>query len=328
MAIEGGHVRRNNGNLTHRRAFVIRAEEARQDPNIVRGTFTLNNPYATTLFNSGADYSFVSTTFIPVDGLMSRHKAAIVCHEKVVRILLPHDKILRVLGERPEEKDMDDLYITMKEYIQLMTDKGHRRDQEFNWEIATHGTVFRMHLYPFNYPTRSLTMEEILTKFIDEVKRVTTKGEKMTSEATPSKGDTDLMLPKSNFNDDEPWAIKCILKRSVGYNPKNWLEKLDDALWAFRTAYKIATRCIPFRLVYGKACHLPIEIEHMAYWALKQCNMDLTLGSKSRLMQLNELAKLRDGAYENIRIYKERTKKWHNSRLHGDKDFKEGSATL
>nr|GFA88056.1 putative reverse transcriptase domain-containing protein [Tanacetum cinerariifolium] len=66
MAIEGGHVRGNNGNLTHRRAFVIRAEEARQDPNIVRGTFTLNNPYATTLFNSSADYSFVSTTFIPV----------------------------------------------------------------------------------------------------------------------------------------------------------------------------------------------------------------------------------------------------------------------
>nr|GEY65482.1 reverse transcriptase domain-containing protein [Tanacetum cinerariifolium] len=226
------------------------------------------------------------------------------------------------------EKDMDDLYITMKECIQLMTDKGHRRDQEFNWEIATHGTVFRMPLYPFNYPTMSLTMEEILTKFIDEVKRVTTKGEKMTSEATPSKGDKDLMLPKSNFNDDEPWAIKCILKRSVGYNPKNWLEKLDDALWAFRTTYKTATRCTPFRLVYGKACHLPIEIEHKAYWALKQCNMDLTLGSKSRLIQLNELAKLRDGAYENTRIYKERTKKWHNSRLHGDKDFKEGDKVL
>ncbi|GJW99184.1 putative ribonuclease H-like domain-containing protein [Tanacetum coccineum] len=117
-------------------------------------------------------------------------------------------------------------------------------------------------------------------------------------------------------------AIKRILERSVGYNPKGWSEKLNDALWAFRTAYKTPTRCTPFRLVYGKACHLPIEIEHKAHWALKPCNMDLRLASKSRLMQLNELAKLRDGAYENTRIYKERTKKWHDSRLRGDKDFK------
>ncbi|GJW49159.1 hypothetical protein Tco_0090510 [Tanacetum coccineum] len=56
--------------------------------------------------------------------------------------------------------------------------------------------------------------------------------------------------------------------------------------------------------------------------------MDLTLASGSRLMQLNELAKLRDGAYENTRIYKERTKKWHDSRLRGDKDFKVGDQVL
>ncbi|GJY71812.1 reverse transcriptase domain-containing protein [Tanacetum coccineum] len=62
-------------------------------------------------------------------------------------------------------------------------------------------------------------------------------------------------------------VIKCILKRSVGYNPKNWSEKLDDALWAFRTAYKTPTGCTPFRLVYGKAYHLPVEVEHKAYWA-------------------------------------------------------------
>ncbi|GJV50365.1 reverse transcriptase domain-containing protein [Tanacetum coccineum] len=60
-------------------------------------------------------------------------------------------------------------------------------------------------------------------------------------------------------------AIKHILERSVGYNLKNWSEKLDDALWAFRTAYKTPTGCTPFRLVYGKACHLPVEIEHKAY---------------------------------------------------------------
>ncbi|GKF56616.1 reverse transcriptase domain-containing protein, partial [Tanacetum coccineum] len=113
-----------------------------------------------------------------------------------------------------------------------------------------------------------------------------------------------------------------------GYNPKNWSEKLDDALWTFRTAYKTPTRCTPFRLVYGKACHLPMEIEHNAYLALKQCNMDLTAAAKNRFMELNELMELRDGAYENTRIYKERTKRWHDSKLRWDKNFKVGYKVL
>ncbi|GJU73822.1 putative reverse transcriptase domain-containing protein, partial [Tanacetum coccineum] len=143
------------------RAFMLGADEARQDPNIMTGTFTLNNHFATTLFDSGADYSFVSTTFIPLLGLepsdlgfryeieiasgqlveidkviksckieieghvfdidlipfrhrsfdviigmdwLSNYKAKRIFHEKVVRILLPDGKVLRVLGERPEEK--------------------------------------------------------------------------------------------------------------------------------------------------------------------------------------------------------------------------------
>ncbi|GJX17379.1 reverse transcriptase domain-containing protein [Tanacetum coccineum] len=123
-------------------------------------------------------------------------------------------------------------------------------------------------------------------------------------------------------------AIKRILERSVGYNPKNWSEKLDDAFWAFKTTYKTPTGCTLFRLVYGKACHLPMKIEHKAYWALKQCNMDLTAAAKNRFMELNELIELRDEAHENTRIYKERTKKWHDSRLRGDKNFKAGDKVL
>ncbi|GJT13026.1 reverse transcriptase domain-containing protein [Tanacetum coccineum] len=123
-------------------------------------------------------------------------------------------------------------------------------------------------------------------------------------------------------------AIKRILERSLGYNLKDWSEKFNDVLWAFRTAYKTLTGCTPLRLVYGKACHLLVDIEDKSHWALKQCNTDLTLASKSCLMQLHELAELRDDAYENTRIYKEQTKKWHDSRLCGNKDFKVGDKVL
>nr|GEV89727.1 DNA-directed DNA polymerase [Tanacetum cinerariifolium] len=89
-------------------------------------------------------------------------------------------------------------------------------------------------------------------------------------------------------------------------NSASWLDKLDDALWAFRTSYKTPIGCTPYKLVYGKACHLPTELEHKAYWALKQANFDLTVAGDHRKVQLNELNELRDHAYENSLIYKEK----------------------
>ncbi|GJR11147.1 reverse transcriptase domain-containing protein [Tanacetum coccineum] len=70
-------------------------------------------------------------------------------------------------------------------------------------------------------------------------------------------------------------GLKRILERTIGENRASWSDKLDDALWAFRTAYKTPIGCTPYKLVYGKACHLPIELEHKAYWALKHANFDL-----------------------------------------------------
>ncbi|GJR79450.1 reverse transcriptase domain-containing protein [Tanacetum coccineum] len=72
-------------------------------------------------------------------------------------------------------------------------------------------------------------------------------------------------------------ALKRILEKAVKDNPSIWSRKLDDALWPFRTAYKTPISTTPYRLLYGKTCHLPFEIEHHAYWPLQSCNPDLKL---------------------------------------------------
>nr|GEZ49595.1 reverse transcriptase domain-containing protein [Tanacetum cinerariifolium] len=110
-------------------------------------------------------------------------------------------------------------------------------------------------------------------------------------------------------------GLKRILERTIGENRAFWSDKLDDALWAFRIAYKTPIGCTPYKLMYGKACHLPIELEHKAYWALKQVNFDLDVAGDHQKVQLNELNELRDHAYENSSIYKEKTKRIHDSKI-------------
>nr|GEY26240.1 hypothetical protein [Tanacetum cinerariifolium] len=79
-------------------------------------------------------------------------------------------------------------------------------------------------------------------------------------------------------------GLKKILERTVGENHALWTDKLDDALWAFRTAFKTPIGCTPYRLVYGNSCHIPLELEHKAFWALKHANFDLkTAGDHHKL---------------------------------------------
>nr|GEW99603.1 hypothetical protein [Tanacetum cinerariifolium] len=84
---------------------------------------------------------------------------------------------------------------------------------------------------------------------------------------------------------------------------------------AFETTFKTPIGCTPYRLVYGKSCHLPLELEHKAYWALKRANFNLKTAGDHSNLQLNELHELRDQAYENSLIYKERAKKLHDSKI-------------
>ncbi|GKC93247.1 reverse transcriptase domain-containing protein [Tanacetum coccineum] len=97
---------------------------------------------------------------------------------------------------------------------------------------------------------------------------------------------------------------------STAYHPQT-----SGQVEAFRTAYKTPIGYTPYKLVYGKACHLPIKLEHKAYWALKHANFDLVTAGDHRKVQLNELNELRDHAYENSLIYKEKTKRIHDSKI-------------
>ncbi|XP_049378131.1 uncharacterized protein LOC125842892 [Solanum stenotomum] len=109
--------------------------------------------------------------------------------------------------------------------------------------------------------------------------------------------------------------VQQILQKTVNAQRKDWADKLDDALWAYRTVYKTPIGTSPYRMVFGKICYLLAELEHKAYWEIKKLNLDAELAGKKRITQLHKLEEFRVHAYENAKLYKEKTKSWHDKHI-------------
>ena len=86
--------------------------------------------------------------------------------------------------------------------------------------------------------------------------------------------------------------IRNIVEKTVSTSRNDWSIKLDDALWAYRTAYKSPSEMSLYRIVFGKPCHLPLELEYKAMWAVKKLNCDLQDAKEKRFLQLSELEEL------------------------------------
>jgi len=117
------------------------------------------------------------------------------------------------------------------------------------------------------------------------------------------------------------------LEKSVNASQKDWYTKPNEVLWVYKTAFKMPIGLSPFQLVYDKACHLLVAMEHKAYWDLKLLNFDSKAAREKRHILVHGLEELRLNAYSSSKIYKERAKRYHDKNII-NKEFHSSRAIL
>ena len=105
------------------------------------------------------------------------------------------------------------------------------------------------------------------------------------------------------------------MEKTISIDIKDWSVKLDDALWAYKTTYRSPIGMSSYKIVFWKPYHLPLELEYKVMWEIKKLNFDFQAVKEKRLLQMNEQEEFRNEAYDNAKIYKDKTNKWHDQRI-------------
>jgi hypothetical protein len=121
--------------------------------------------------------------------------------------------------------------------------------------------------------------------------------------------------------------LKLILEKTVNKSRSNWPTKINEALWAYRTSFKNPMGMSPYRMVYGKACHLPVDLEHYAWWVVMEFTFYFKTAGEKRILDLNLLDEWRNEAFQSARLFKEKVKIWHDKRIKR-KEFKLGDQVV
>ncbi|GJR75591.1 hypothetical protein Tco_0087956 [Tanacetum coccineum] len=195
-------------------------------------------------------------------------------------------------------------------FIGLLS-KSHRHSDMKNYNIHVSLRNVRLPSHAFRLMQCTGHVPEEKSHFM--VKEGIVLGHKISKngiEVDKAKVDVIAKLP-------HPTTVKGFAKVMLKYGLLHCIltPRISGQGEAFRTLTKTSIGCTPYKLMYGKACHIPIELEHKAYWALKHANFDLETVGDHRKVQLNELNELRDHAYENSLIYKEKNRGSMNSKI-------------
>ncbi|GKB84004.1 reverse transcriptase domain-containing protein [Tanacetum coccineum] len=230
-------------------------------------------------------------------------------------------------SEMRQHKSFDNVTMAHQEGIMvslLLREKSLKLGSIGHISFVTHGIDFIGPLPSSNENKYVLVAIDYVTKWVEAQAFPTNDAQNVVTFL--KKLFAQFGIPKALISDRGTHFCNYQMERAM--KRKEWSHKLDDALWAFRTAFKTPLGTIPFRIIYGNTCHLPVELEHKAYWAIKNYNIDLTKAGANRFLQINELDEMRLDAYESSISYKERTKRWHDKRIKTPIIYEKGDKIL